>query len=680
MFIMGNIVQKMKKIIKSLSFFMSLYCIGAYAAPEALNLDEPKTIVADKIEYNVKDSKIETFGKTTVTTQSGQTLKLNNSSFSDKGTTINGQDVELWLGEHFYIKSKDVSRDGDITIAHDAVFTACNGCDSYGNAWEISATKIKHDMDERNLYFYNPVLWMYDLPVFWFPYYSMPDPGVKYRSGLLMPSLNSTNKMGTQINLPLYISLSEYHDATVTLSYLTDENPLFQIEHRLNGEHSEFRTTGSFTHNQEGKNRWHIFNNDVIELGEYARASIALERASDKTYLQKYGFYNDQPYLDSGAQIELFGQSGYIVADTHFFQELRDAAGTETSIDGNILPNIRGVYQTAPIYKETYAVFASDILGVDGHNNTSMQRVIGDARIVSPWTLWGGNRLTASADVRYDVYSFQNYDLIDAPDFTGMENRFLPSGYLEWGLPLFRPGEKWMQIIEPRARLTVMRRTDTKELFAVNNDSAGALLSDVTLFSNNRFSGYDLWENGTFADYGARWATYSDDGQSAEIFFGQSYDLTKRADTDPNSGFHKGASDWVGRVGFDNGSWLSVNSRFRLDRDSFTLRHIETDGRIGTGNNYVYVGHIWSEQLDEAFLGQDINEITSGLRVQLTDRLSFSFNSVYNNTYNQFQRHSGELYYKHPCYFWSLGYHRDYAIRADYTGNTTFQFRFGLDY
>lgn len=670
----------MKQIKLAFSLFATLYCSVAYALPTGIDIDGPKTITADKIEYNAKDSNIKTIGKTTITNQSGQTLTLNNTNFSERGAKIAGQDVELWLGDHVYISAQEVQRDGDLTVATDAMFTACEGCDSYGNAWEIFATTIKHDKQERNLYFHNPVLWMYDLPVFWFPYYYMPDPGVKYRSGLLMPDFNSTNNMGTQINLPVYISLSQYHDATVTLSYLTNENPLIQLEHRLNADHSKFRTTGSYTHNKEGEDRWHIFNNDVIELGEYARASVKLERVSDKTYLQKYGFYNDQPYLDSGAQLELFGQSGYVVADTHFFQELRTAGRTEASMDGNIFPNIRGVYQTAPIYQETYMVFNSDILAVDGHNSTSMQRVIGDARIISPWTLWGGNRLTLSADARYDVYNFQNSDLIDNPDFSGVKNRFLPNGYVEWGLPLFKPGNNWTQVLEPRARLTIMRHTDTQEVFALNNDSAGALLSDVTLFSENRFSGYDLWENGTFSDYGARWAAYRDSGESGEIFFGQSYDLTKRVDTDPNSGFHKGASDWVGRVGVTNGSWLGLSSRFRLDRDSFDLRHIETDAHIGTSRNYVSVGHIWSEQLDETFLGQDINETTTGIRIQLTERLSVNFNAIYNNTYNHFQKHSGLLYYRHPCYFLSLGYRADNAIRQDYSGNTTFQFRFGLDY
>lgn len=649
---------------------------GAHAA--SIDFDEPKTIRADKIEYDVKSEVIKTSGNTEITNASGQRMTLTDSYISKTGESLSGDDIKLWLGQHIYIESDNITRTGDDTIARDAVFTACYDCDRFGNAWEISATKIKHDMADRMLRFYNPVLWTYGVPVFWFPFYEMPDPGVKHKTGLLMPDFESTNKMGTQINIPVYVSISDTHDMTLTLSYLTQENPLFQAEHRLNLAHSQYRTKGSFTHNKDGENRWHIFNDDVIELGEYARATVFLERASDKTYLQKYGFYGDQPYLDSGAKIELFGQSSYAVADMHIFQELRSTSGNYYSTpSGNILPNIRAIHQTAPIFGETYAIFGADILGISG-SHASSQRVIGDARIVSPWTLPLGNRITASIAARYDIYNFDNTQMVDGDTFSGVKSRFLPSGYVEWGLPLMRPSSSWTQVIEPRARLTMMRHTN-EDIFALNNDSAGAFLSDSTLFSDNRFAGLDLWENGTFADYGVNWSAFNSDGRTFEIFLGQSYDFTDRAATDPNSGFHDGASDYVGRVKFNNSSWIDLSTRFRMNREDLALRHMETSAVIGTSRNFINVGHIWSQKfIDATTLDEDINEVVGGIGIQLTTRWSARFNAIYNMTYGGFQRHSGALYYNHPCYYLSVGYHRDYAIKDDYVGNTTFQFRFGM--
>mgnify|MGYP001121329636 CR=1 FL=1 len=643
----------------------------------SVDINQPKTITADKIEYDLKSESIKTSGNTEIINASGQRMTLTDSYISKTGENLSGDDIKIWLGNHVYVESDSITRDGDKTIATDAMFTACDNCDPYGNAWEISATRIVHNMETRMLQFYNPVWWTYGIPLLWFPFYEMPDPGVKYKTGLLMPDFESTNKMGTQINLPVYISISDTHDATVTLSYLTQENPLFQLEHRLNAAHSQYRTRGSFTHNRDGENRWHIFNNDIIELGEYARASVYLERASDKTYLQKYGFYGDQPYLDSGAKLELFGQSSYAVADAHIFQELRSSSNYYSVPNGNILPNIRAVHQTAPLFAETYATFAGDILGISG-SGTSSQRIIGDVRLTSPWTIWGGNRITASVDARYDIYNFNKTEMTSGDLYSGMKTRFLPSGYLEWALPLFRPTATWTQIIEPRARITVMRHMD-HERFAINNDSAGAFLSDSTLFSNNRFSGLDLWENGTFADYGVRFAAFDNDLHNIELFFGQSYDLTDRAATDPNSGFHNGASDYVGRISYNNSKWLDVSTRFRMAEEDLSLRHMETSAVIGTDGNYINIGHIWSQQfIDAQTQADNINEAITGIGIRLSDRWSLRFDAIYNMTYGNFQRHTAGLYYNHPCYYMSIGYRRDNTVKDEYVGTTTVQFRFGM--
>ena len=658
--------------------FVFPFIPGVVAHAGSLDADSAKTIIAPKIEYNVKQESIKTTGKTEISTTSGQRITLVDSYISKTGDDAAGRDIELFLAPNIRVTADTIVRkDGD-SISTGAVFTACHGCDSYGNAWEISTTKLVHDINEHVIKFSNPIFWIYDIPVAWFPFLEIPDPTVKYKSGLLTPDFNSTNNMGTQFNFPIYINFSSMHDMTFTPAYLTQENPLFQLEHRLNASHSEMRTVGSFTHNLAGENRWHIFNDDIIEIGENARATIFLERSSDKTYLQKYIFYNDQPYLDSGARLELFGKSGYAVADAHVFQELRSVYGMHSAPSGNILPNVRGVYQTESLFNETYAIFNADILGISGAG-TANQRIIGESKIVSPWTLWGGNRVTASASARYDVYNFTNTQMMDSvTPYTGVKQRFLPSGYIEWGLPLIKPEKEWTHVLEPRARLTLMQQTDDV-VFMKSNDSAGALLSDATLFSNNRFPGLDLWENGTFADYGMRWAAFNNSGQNLEVFLGQTYDFTNREFIDPNSGFHNGQSDYVGRIGYKNPRFGELTSRFRFDQENLSLRHLENAAHIGSARNYVSLGHIWATQLiDTKTIGDTINEIFAGGAIQLSERFDLKFEAVYNITENKFQRHNGGIYYNHPCYFLSFGYHHDNAVKEDYVGMTTFQFRFGI--
>lgn len=659
-----------------LAFILSSFTFCAYA--ELIDTNADRTITADKIEYDVKSESAKTTGKTEISNSSGQKITLTDSYLSEGGGGVSGQDIEIWLGDNTHVTAESIDKESDKTVANHAIFTACHNCDSFGNAWEISTRKMEHYNDSHIMDFYSSWFWVYNVPVFWFPFISLPDPSVKHKSGFLMPDIKSTNNMGTQINIPIYLYFAKNHDATITTSYLTNENPLFNLEHRLNLQNSKFRTNGSYTNNEENLDRWHLFNDDIIELGENARAIFFFERVSDKTYLQKYGFYENQPYLDSGAKLEVFGTSGYIIADAHVFQELRsDISGNYSAPSGDILPNIRAIYQTKPLFNETYAYFNADVLGISGDGNSS-QRIIGKSEIISPWTLPWGNRITAAATTRYDMYNFNNTIMSDSVEFTGVQNRFLPSGYLEWALPFVNPGESITQIIEPKARITTMRQIDNA-VFALNNDSAGTLLSDATLFSDNRFSGLDLWENGTFADYGIRYAAFDKAGQNLELFFGQTYDFTQRIDTDPNSGFHNGSSDYVGRIGYSTGDFVELSSRFRLTKRDLSLRHLETGAHLGTARNYINLGHIWTTQfIDTNTLDSKIDELTTGVGLGITQRVSIKFNSIYNITENNFQSHTGGLYYNHPCYFLGLEYRRDNSIKEDYVGNTTFRFNFGI--
>jgi LPS-assembly protein len=669
----------MKQII---AFSLFLFTLSdAFAL--GVNLNEAKTIKSDKIEYNVKSEEIKTSGNTEMTNASGQRVKLDSVTLSKNASNATANDIELWLGSHVYIRAETIDKNDIETIAKHAEFTACDGCDDYGNAWEIFARTVIHDSEEKMLYFHNASFWIYNdtFPFLWLPYYEMPDPSVKYKSGLLSPSFNSTNKMGTQFNIPIYINFSERHDLTTTFSYLTDENPLFQAEHRLNLTRSEFRTKGSFTHNKVGENRWHIFNDDKIELGENARALIYIARTSDKTYLQKYGFYNYQPYLDSGAKLELFGQTSYIVADTHSFQELRQPGRNQTSVSGDILPNVRGVYQTDPFWHETYMTYSGDVLSISGKNSSS-QRVIGEARVISPWTLWGGNRITVSAATRYDVYNFDKTDIYDdnqkIEGYSGVKDRFLPSGYVEWGLPMYSAQSEWTYIIEPRARLTIMEHNNKDSVFAVNNDSDGKFLSDTTLFSDNRYAGYDLWENGNFVDYGARWAAFND-YNNIEIFVGQTYDFNTPDEKFNDNGFRDGFSDYVGRISYAR-EFFQIASRYRFDRDTTKLNHTENSIYLGGNGNYITLGHIWDTQPIDIYSTDDTDthEVSAGAGLRLTKRISISESVIYNMYEHTLQRHSGKINYEHPCFFFALSYQHDNAVRWGYEGNTTYQFKFGM--
>ena len=97
---------------------------------------------------------------------------------------------------------------GNITQINKAIFTSCKLNDSCP-PWSIKAKKIIHDQDKKDIIYDNPVLRVYDFPVFYFPKFTHPDPTVDRRSGFLQPQFNSSNVLGTSLLVPYFHTLSE---------------------------------------------------------------------------------------------------------------------------------------------------------------------------------------------------------------------------------------------------------------------------------------------------------------------------------------------------------------------------------------------------------------------------------------------------------------------------------------
>jgi LPS-assembly protein len=213
----------------------------------------------------------------------------------------------------------------------------------------------------------------------------------------------------------------------------------------------------------------------------------------------------------------------------------------------------------------------------------------------------------------------------------------------------------------------------------INQDSSGSLFTDASIFADNRYSGYDLWADGSFADYGAEWSAI-DGNRRIEIFAGQSYDFYRPRELDPNSGFRFGGSDFVGRLRLRANDLVTWSNRFRFDRDTLDARHLESDIRLG-GRNFINIGFIRAVQFDEAvLLNHKTSEIVAGFGVSASPRLRVNYNMTYNITDNRVQTRNVQMMYDHPCYSIGLTYSEDRSetLSGILTGGTSYKIQFNL--
>ena len=88
-----------------------------------------------------------------------------------------------------------------------------------------------HDNEKKTIFYDNAVVKVYDIPIFYSPKLSHPDPTVDRRSGFLVPSFQDTKNLGAAVSIPYFFNLAKDKNFTLTNQVYIDENPLFMGEY-----------------------------------------------------------------------------------------------------------------------------------------------------------------------------------------------------------------------------------------------------------------------------------------------------------------------------------------------------------------------------------------------------------------------------------------------------------------
>ena len=195
------------------------------------------------------------------------------------------------------IKGISATGDDDKTIINKGIFTSCKKDDNCP-PWSISAKKIIHDKNKKEIFYENAVLNIYDLPVLYFPKFFHPDPSVKRRSGLLMPQFNNSNALGSSYAIPYFHVLAENKDFTITPYIFENSFQMFQNEYRVQNKNSNLITNFGYVNNYKSSienNKNSIFNifasYDLdLKLQDFISSDLFLniEKVTNDTFLKVF--------------------------------------------------------------------------------------------------------------------------------------------------------------------------------------------------------------------------------------------------------------------------------------------------------------------------------------------------------------------------------------------------------
>ncbi len=284
------------------------------------------TLQADKVVYDEKTRRLHAEGNVRLTEEDGKVTYGDIMDLSDDYRNGFVDSLRLDTPDETRMAATRAERaSGNFTVFYNGVYTACQPCKDDPKKpplWEVKAARIIHDQNEKMIYFEDARIEFYGHPVAWMPYFSAPDPTVKRKTGVLIPSVSSNSIYGLALEVPYFWALAPDYDATFSPMITTKQGPLLQGEFRqrlLNGAYSiraagidqldknYFAPSGGATAPGYRNFRGSVESTGLFALNDkwiWGWDGIAL---TDKTFLQDYNprlshYTANDPFLNATSE------------------------------------------------------------------------------------------------------------------------------------------------------------------------------------------------------------------------------------------------------------------------------------------------------------------------------------------------------------------------------------------
>lgn len=588
------------------------------------------TVEADKIIYDQRAKRLHAEGNVRLTELDGKITYGEILDLNDNYRDGFVDSLRLDTPDQTRFAAVRAERSGgNFTVFQSGVYTACEPCKTDPKKpplWQVKAARIIHDESEKMIYFEDAKIEFFGMPMAYFPFLSAPDPTVKRKTGVLVPTIRSSSVYGVAFEVPYYIALAPDYDVTLTPLITTRQGPLLQGEWRqrlINGSYM-IRGSGIYQLDKDyfrqsdgsGSPGFRDWRGSIETAGQFALNNKWVwgwdgSLVSDRNYFQDYnvaGRQNLDPFktgLTEGvSQLYLTGRgdrSYFDIRGIHYF-------GYSPSDRQAELPVIHPVVDYNYIFgrpvvggelgfKFNLTSLSRDSASFDPITTTaSTQSLCGPVtadpavKIPANCLLRGApgtyTRFSAEADWRRSITD--SYGQVFTPfaslrvdtaamsitNEAGVSNyitpgdttiaRVMPTVGIEYRYPFINVQSWGTQTIEPIAQVVVRPREPNIGQLP-NEDSQSLVFDDSNLFKVNKFAGWDRVEGGGRTNVGVQYTAQFNRGGFVNVLFGQSYHIF---------GTNSFAAGDIANTGINSG--LETSRSDYVARMSYQPNHIYT--------------------------------------------------------------------------------------------------------
>lgn len=645
-----------------------------------------RIMLADNVRYNRNEDSVVASGNIVLLEPSGEVVFAEYVELKDELRSGVIENIRILLSDDSRFAANGARRiDGRKTIMRKAVYSPCAVCAENSDRaplWQLKASTIIHDQEEKNIAYTNAWLELFGIPVFYIPYLTHPDPTVDRRSGILAPRIGSSRVFGGFVRMPLFLAFTDSIDMTVEPIVTAREPPILALEYRqrFNSGLVEFSGSGTKADRETGDvdnptieqdvTRGHLFAEGLFSINDNWRTGFDYGRASDPTYLDRYDFFGDfGETLESRAFVEGFHGRTYSAGNIFGYQDLRITDAEEEPL---ILPSLDQNYLTE-----------ADSLGGRWSLDTNFRSTMRDdgpnTRRLSlkggyaiPFVSDYGLVTTVSTSLQADGYHMDRVLVDGQSENNVVAGRAVPRAAIEMRYPFVRGTEGIRQVVEPVVAL-IAAPNNGNPVEIPQEDSVVVELDDTNLFSEDQIPGLDRVDTGQRAVYGLKAGLYGEHGGRMAGFFGQSYRLDNDDRDADTSDLRNGKSDFVGRLQISPDKYMDLLYRFRLAEHDFNLLRGETSVAIGPPSFRLTGDHVYIAAEASNGLYPDREEVNADLSSQLTDYWLIGLNTRRDLTSDGGPlEHGARITYEDECFRLAVKFKRDFTSSLDVEEETVF--------
>jgi LPS-assembly protein len=563
-------------------------------------------LAADRVTFDRNTGVAAAYGHVVIVEPDGQIVFGDYAELSEGMRNGIIKDMRALLADGGKLAANGARRiEGKLNEMSRGVYSSCNLCaldPKRAPEWQIRANHMTEDLEHKRIEYSNAWIDAFGFPVFWVPWMSSTDPSVKRQTGLLPPSFGyDTDYLGTFLALPYFIVLDDQSDLTLTPEVSSRQGGQFEADYRRDFNAGVVNLQGGVG-SDEGQVGGFIFSSANFTWDDTWHYGASVNLGTSEEYLRDYqieGFL--APFLASSVYVEGYGVGSYTRLDSLVWQ------GLNSSINSSSLPYVLPQY--------TYSFFSEpDLLGgrvsfdtqafnVLRPQGTSDQRIAGRLAWDRHFAGLLGEQYTFTATVQGTAY--QATELDAQPSYGTAANSTtvhgLPQVSLKINWPFVRDaGSLGTQLLEPIIQVIAAPQSgNSLHDLLPNEDSLAYEFTDATLFSLNRFGGYDRSDGGVRANFALHGNWTFVGGQELDALIGASViehiDQNLYPQFQPWNGFdrNKHLSDIVGRASFVPNKWLDFTVRARVDHSTGDLNFADAVTSFGDPHLRLNFGYLY---------------------------------------------------------------------------------------